>query len=485
MKSSFLSRACAAMLAAAVLLPAGVQAQQGPVTTTPPEPGALRQWQFPPIREFTLRNGIRVILVERHTLPIISARIMFDAGAVDEPAEKAGLANLTGSLLREGTRTLSSAQISERMERMGAQFATFGTFSMSYIDLTALPEVFPGALELAATTAIEPSFPEAEFNRVRAQAIASYHQNMARVEGLANEAFYRAAFRPEDPYARSSTGTAKSLEGITHDDVVQWHRTMYSPRRTTVLMVGAITEADARRALDHAFGRWAATAPRTPHPVSRGAALTEPRVILIDRPGSVQSAIVVGHAAPRATVPEYLPLVALNHTLGGGFSSRLNMNLRERNGFTYGAGSNLDIRRGGAAFLMSSSVRTDATDSALVETLAEYRRIVQEPVPDQELRSFVNNLVASFPSSTQTVQELRTRIQNLILWELPLNFYTTYRERLSAVTPADLQRAAQQHLHPDRPVIVVAGDLSKIEDRIRGGQFGSVEVWDSEGNRIR
>ncbi len=482
---SFVRLAAGALLAAQVTLPAQSEAQEGPARTSPPEPGELRPWQFPPIREFTLRNGIRVILVERHTLPIVSTRVMFDAGALREPAEKSGLAFLTGSLLREGTDSLTSAQISERMERMGAQFATAGTFSMSYIDLTALPEVFPEALALAATTVLAPSLPEAEFSRVRAQAVANYRQSMARVEGIANEAFYRAVFRPGTPFARSSFGTAATLEAISRDDVVQWHRTMYAPGHTTVLMVGAISEADARRTMDRVFGRWTGAARPAPVPPSPAAERTATRIILLDRPGSVQSAMMIGQAAPSASNPDYIHLVALNHALGGGFSSRLNMNLRERSGFTYGAFTNYDIRRGGAAFVLSSSVRTDATDSALVEALGEYRRIVREPVPKEELSGFVNNLVSSFPSSTQTVQELRVRLQNLVLWDLPLDFYSTYRERLAAVTPTDVQGAGTRHLVPDRAVVVIAGDLAAIEQPIRERNLGEIEVWDLEGNRVR
>ncbi len=480
-----LARLAAAVLLAAQIVPGQLLSQEGPARTTPPEPGELRPWQFPPIREFTLRNGVRVILVERHTLPIVSTRVMFDAGALREPGEKSGLAYLTGSLLREGTDSLTSAQISERMERMGAQFSTAGTFSMSYVDLTALPEVFPQALALAATTVLAPTFPEAEFNRVRAQAVASYRQSMARVEGIANEAFYRAVFRSEAPLARPSFGTETTLQAISREDVLQWHRDMYAPARTVVLIVGAISEADARRTLDGVFGRWTGAARPAPVPPSPAQQRTATRIILLDRPGSVQSAMMIGQAAPAANNPDYIQLVALNHALGGGFSSRLNMNLRERSGFTYGAFTNYDIRRGGAAFMLSSSVRTDATDSALVEALGEYRRIVREPIPAEELSGFINNLVSSFPSSTQTVQELRARLQNLILWDLPLDFYRTYREQLASVTPSDVQRAGARHLTPDRAVVVIAGDLATIEQPIRERNLGEVEIWDLEGNRIR
>jgi zinc protease len=208
-------------------------------------------------------------------------------------------------------------------------------------------------------------------------------------------------------------------------------------------------------------------------------------VILVDRPGSVQSSIVIGQPGFKATDPDYISMVALNHVLGGGFSSRINMNLREKRGYTYGAFSRLDLRTGAGAFLLSSDVRTNATDSALVEAVGEYRRIVSEPVPDAELRGALNNLVSSFPSSVQRVQGLSQNLQALIIWGLPLDFYTTYRERLSAVSADDIGRTAKARLTPDNLIVVVAGDLSKIEAPIRARNLGAVEVWDVNGNKVR
>jgi zinc protease len=175
----------------------------------------------------------------------------------------------------------------------------------------------------------------------------------------------------------------------------------------------------------------------------------------------------------------------LNHVLGGGFTNRINLNLREKHGYTYSAGSSLDLRPGSGAFRISSDVRTNATDSALVEVVTEYKRIASEPVPAQELQGAVNNLVSGFPSGVQTVQGLTTRIQQLIVWGLPVDFYATYRERLAAVTPADVRSAATSRLTPDKLIVIVAGDLSKIEAPIRARNLGTVEVWDPNGNKLR
>ena len=278
---------------------------------------------------------------------------------------------------------------------------------------------------------------------------------------------------------------AATISPLTRDDVINWHRTMYAPSAATLLLIGDLTPAEARAIAQQAYGSWTATrsalAP-VENPIRASAGT---RVILVDRPGSVQSSVVIGQPGFRATDPDYLTMVALNHVLGGGFSNRVNLNLREKHGYTYGAGSTLDLRPGTGAFRISSEVRTNATDSALVEVVNEYKRVVGEPIPATELQGSVNNLVSGFPSSVQTVQQLAGRIQQLIVWGLPVDFYATYRERLAAVTPEDVRTAATTRLTPNNLIVVVAGDLSKIEAPIRARNLGTVEVWDIDGKKVR
>jgi zinc protease len=466
------------IIAAAVIAPlatAGAQMQQ------PPGPGPLRPYVFPKIEQFTLANGMRVVLVEKHTLPIISSRIILDAGSMREPAAKAGLANITATLLSEGTKDLSGTEIARRMDRLGAQFGTGGGYSAAFVSLTALKNVYGEALTIAAQTLMNPSLPQGEFDRAKNQAIAAFAQNHSRTAGLASDAFLMAAFDASAPFARPGGLT---LPTLTRDDVVSWARTMYSPATTTVLMVGDITASEARAALTRAFGGWNVPAPALATVVNPINPAKGVRVVLVDRPASVQSTIIIGRPGFMATDPDYLPMLAVNHVLGGAVSSRLNNNLREKHAFTYGAFSGFDIRRGAGAFSLSAEVRTNATDSAIAEALNEYRRIVNEPVPQAELTGYVNNLVSGFPNAVQTVQGLQGRLQNLILWGLPPDFYATYRERLAALTPSDVSRAAAR-LDPNDVIVVAAGDLSKIEAPIRALNLGTVEVWDASGKKIR
>jgi zinc protease len=260
---------------------------------------------------------------------------------------------------------------------------------------------------------------------------------------------------------------------------------MFAPSAATLLLVGDITPAEARAVAQRAFGGWTASR-STMGPVANPAQkYSGTRIILVDRPGSVQSSVVIGQAGFQATDPDYLQMLALNHVLGGAVSSRLNTNLREKRGYTYGIFSGLDLRAGAGAYQVSSEIRTNATDSGLVEAIGEYRRMVTEPVPTTELQGHVNNLVSGFPSSVQTVQALTNRIQNLIIWGLPVDFYATYRERLAAVTPDDVGKVAKNKLTPDNLIVVVAGDVAKIEAPIRARNLGTIEVWDQEGKKLR
>ena len=483
MKSPIETKSIAALSLGVALL--GMPVMTRAQVVQPPPAGPLRPYTFPSVEQFQLDNGLKVVVVEKHTLPVVEGRLMLDAGALREPANKNGLASLTGRLLTEGTGDMTGAEFSRQMESLGAQFSAAAGFSTSFADVVALKNVFPQAMALAARTVISPTLPESEFARVKNQALASYQQRMARTAGLAGDAFIHASFDTTAPFSRPAGGTAATIAGITHDDVVNWHRTMYAPNAATLLLVGDLTVAEARTLAQQTYGGWRANRAALAPAVNPVRTYTGTRVILVDRPGSVQSSIVIGQAGFKATDPDYIPMLALNQVFGGAFSSRVNMNLREKHGYTYGAGSFLDLRSGAGAFELSSDVRTNATDSSLVEVINEYRTIVKDPVPSPELQASVNSIVASFPNSVQTVQGLSAQLQGLIIWGLPLDFYSTYRERLAAVTPDDVRRTATSRLTPDNLIIIVAGDLSKIEAPIRARNLGTVEVWDAKGNKIR
>ena len=469
-----------ALAAAAAAAPLAAQERQAPPAAAP-----LRPYVVPPVEEFRLPNGIRVVVVRDAKMPIVAGRIMVDAGAALEPAEKSGLAVLTGNLLETGVPGMTGSQIVEEMERLGAQFGTSGSYSYAYATVTAAKSAFPEALALAARTITSPTFDDAEFQRGRAEAVAAHVQQQSTVEGLSSEAFSRAIFDESAPYSRSPQGMRRTLERLTRDDVLQWHRTRYSPSNTMVLLVGDVTADEARRMATAALGGWNAPAVQVPVVRNPARPVSGTRMILIDRPGSVQSGVYVGQAGIGFADPAYIPMLSLSQVLGGGFKSRVNMNLREAHGWTYGAFTTLQALRGAGFFAAASAVRTNVTDSAVAELVREFRRIVDEPVPAEELRAAQANLVGSFPTSVQTVQGLSQRMQSVLLYGLPADWYATYRERIAAVTPQELSRVARATINPNALTIVVAGDLAQIEAPLRALNLGPVEVWDTDGNRVR
>ena len=469
----------------AVLAIAAPAAAQQPERETPPPPGPLRPFTVPVIRETRLPNGLRIVVAERRSLPIVHARVIVNAGAVHEPAEKSGLASLTGTLLVEGgAGGLASAELAQRIEAIAAQIGSSASYSLASVTVTSLRSVFDSAMSLGAKAVRSPSFDEREFGRVKSQALAGYEQAMSSAEGVADRTFSRAMYAPEAPYSRSPAGTATTLGAITRADVAAWHSRMYAPGNTTILFVGDIAFDEAVALVTRLYADWAVPSPSITLPANPFRSATSPRVILVDRPGSVQSSIYVGVPGIATTDPDFFTMTVLHRIMGGGFTSRINTNLRERRGFTYGANTVNAALQNAGTFYASSSVRTNATDSALVEVMNEYRRIVTEPVPDAEFSAGVNNLVAGFPASVQSVQELANRLQTLLIYGMPLDYYNTFRERLAAVTSADVLALAKRKIVPDVTMVVV-GDLAQIEAPIRARNFGVVEVWNREGAKVR
>lgn len=473
------------IIAFGLFVAASAAGAQTPARETPPEPGPLRKFEIPPVQTATLANGIKIALVERHSLPIVTARIQIDAGAVREPASKNGLAVLTANILSEGSRELSGAEIADRMARLGAQFGTSANFGSAWVSVTSLPNVFNEAFGIASSTVTQPRFDSADFARVRTNQIASFEQSMSNASGVAQRVFVSSVYDPNTPYSRLSGGTKASLEKLTRQDVLDWHRTMYSPANTTVMFVGDITMPAARALVESALGKWKAPAPALARLANKTQPASATRVILVDRPNSVQSSIVVGQGTVGWGTPDYFPMSAIAQVLGGGFGSRVNTNLREKHGWTYGAFSSFNPLVGAGTFSISSEIRANATDSAIAEAVREYKRIVEEPVPATEVRDQLNNVVASFPSSVQTVQGLMSRLANVVTYGLPMDFYATYREKLAAVTAEDIARTGKSLLTPNAITVVVVGDLKSIEAPIRALNIGTVEVWNAEGQKLR
>ena len=458
---------------------------QTPAKELPPEPGPLRKYEVPAVQTATLPNGVKIALIERHSLPIVTGRMQVDAGAVREPASKSGVAVLTANLLSEGSTTLTGAQIADKMGLLGAQFGTSGSFGSANVSVTSLPNVFGEAFALAATTLTNPRLDAQDFTRIRNNSIANFQQSMSSAAGVANRIFVSAVYDSLTPYSRLSGGTKASLEALTLDDVKAWHQSMYSPKNTTVMFVGDITMAQARALVEKSLGSWNVAAPTVAPLANKLRTVPGTRIILVDRPGSVQSSIIVGQGTVGWGTSDYYPLVAAAQVLGGGFGSRINMNLREKHGWSYGAFAGFNPLVNAGTFSISSEIRTGATDSAIAESVREYKRLVDEAVSATEVKDQLNNVVASFPSSVQTVQGLMNRLVNVVTYGLPYDFYSSYREKLAAVSAADIGRVGKSLLTPGSVTVVAVGDLKTIEAPIRALNLGPVEVWTADGTKVR
>ncbi|MGH7674851.1 MAG: M16 family metallopeptidase [Gemmatimonadales bacterium] len=469
----------AAVLAAAPLsLPAQVD------RTRPPAAGSLRPYRFPQVERVQLGNGLQVLVVERPALPIVTLSLVLPAGAELDPAGQGGLAQLAARLLTEGTKTQTAAQIAESLEGLGGTISSSAGWDAAFVQVTVLARNADPAMRIMADVTVNASFPEREVERLKNQRLAEIQQQRARPEGLANEMFYRLAYDSGSAYAWPSGGTPETVRGLTREHFAAFHGATYRPNAATLIAVGAVRAADVRRLAGQHFGAWTRGELRARQPVARPGRAGG-RIYLFDRPAAVQSALAVGGLAIARNDPDYIGAQVLNTVLGGAFGSRINMNLREARGYTYGAFSGFFTPRMTGSFAAQSAVRTPTTDSSVTELLKEMRRIRDEAVPADELEGARQNLIGRFPADLLTNQALATALSNRVVYGLPADYYDTYRDRIAAVDAGTVQALARKYVNPASFVWVIVGDASVVEEPLRKLGGMPVEVYDLEGKKLR
>ena len=443
---------------------------------TPPAPGPLTPAPFPPFREATLPNGLRLLVVESHKQPIVS--LSFPAGSAYDPAGKEGLADVVAGLLTKGAGSRTAEQIAEAIEGAGGSLGAGTGVDFLSISSTVLTPSLPLAFELVGDAVIRPTFADKELELLRTQTLSGLQVQLSRPEALADRIFRKAIYG-EHPYARSPTPA--SVGSITRADVVAYHRARLVPGGALLVLAGDVTLADAQRLAAKAFQGWNAPAPAAaafPAPPSRTAA----ELILVHRPGSVQSNIVVGNLTFAPNDPRVYAAAVTNQVLGGGAAARLFMILREQKSWTYGAYSRYTRHKELGSFAATTEVRTEVTDSALRELLHQLKRIGEETVPDSELEQAKGSLVGSYPLSIESADQVADAVGNARLYGMPPDFVQTYRVKLGAVTSADVQAAARATIRPDAAAIVVVGDGARIYDRIKA--IAPVRIVDLEGKPL-
>jgi len=447
-----------------------------------PPPPALR---LPAVQTTTLPNGLTLAVVEMHKVPVVDVQLLVDAGAARDPSTAPGLATFTATMLQQGAGARSALDVADEAAFLGAQLGTAATFDGASASIHVPRRRLEAALDLFADVVLRPSFADSEIARQRELRAAQLVQQRDEPVAVASIAFPAIVYGRGHPYGHPLNGTDSATARLARDGVAEFYGTYYRPNGARLLIVGDVTLADARRLAAARFGGWERRdVPAFPSPPTppRAAART---VYLIDKPGAAQSVVRIGHVGPVRTTPDWFALEVLNTIVGGAFTSRLNQNLRETHGYTYGAFSQFAPRRLNGAFVALASVVTAKTDSSLVEFLKELRRIRDEAVPPPELAKAKAYLTLGLPGDFETTGGAAARFRELLAFGLPLDYYDRYVDRINAITGADVQRVAREYIDPDHFDIVVVGDKSQIEAGIKALNEGPIVYRDLWGQEIR
>ena len=468
--------ACAPAAPVSEAAPAPAAAQEFP--STPPATGAAPRIDLPDPVRMRLANGLTVMYVPQPELPVVSAVLVTrGAGSADEPAEAPGLASFTAGMLDEGAAGRDALALADALDLLGASLGSFAGADAAQVSLYVLRQNFPQALRLMADVVVRPDFPQREVDRLRDERLTQLARARDEAGAIAGNAFQTLVYGDAHPYGRYPTTEATRL--LDRGRVAAFHQRAYRPETSTLILVGDVDPAAMQPMVEQAFGGWRAqgaapsafAAPAAPGTQAR-------RIYLVDKPGAAQSEIRIGHPGVSRDNPDYYALTVMNTVLGGSFTSRLNSNLREDKGWSYGARSGFQMLRGPGPFIAQAGVQTNATDSALVEFFREIDRIRTEPVSAQELEKAKRYVALRLPGQLETTRDLSGNLAALETYGLDPSFYDTFVERVMAVTAQDLQRVATRYLTPDRAVVVVVGDRASVEAGIRATTLGPVEIRD-------
>jgi predicted Zn-dependent peptidase len=462
-------------LAAAIFLAANAFAQK-PDRSAPPKPAPPPALKLPPVQKQTLSNGLAVWIVEQHEVPIAQVNLIVRAGSGADPVGKYGIASMTANMLDEGAGGKSALELADAIEFLGAQLGTSSTFDYSAVRLSTPVTKLNDALSLMADVVMRPSFPDAELERLRKERLTRLLQARDDPAAIIDLAFPRLVFGDKHRYGTSAGGGTAEVKAMTLADVRAFHATYYRPELSTLLVVGDITPAAVLPTLERAFGSWKGqgAAPKVA-PVPTAAQLTGRKIYIVDKPGAAQSQIRIGWVGVPRSTPDYPTLQVLNTILGGSFTSRLNTNLREEHGYSYGAFSGFEERISPGAFSARAGVQTDKTAEALKEFFNEFAAILK-PIPEDELVKAKNYVALGFPAEFESTGDLAQKLEEQVVHSLPDEYFPSYIRSVVQVTGAGVEKAATTYIQPDKFAVVVVGDRKVIEQGIRALNLGPVEV---------
>jgi zinc protease len=464
-----------------LLLIAPLAAQQGLDRTKVPAPGRTPELRVPAWTRTTLANGVDLIVSEKHDLPLVSFSVTFLGGANQfEPADRTGLASITASMLSEGTTSRDGEALSNALQLLGTSVAVgIGgeSGSMSFVSSTSK---FNPTLAILADMLLNPVFPAAALDRIRGQRLVALTQGKAQPGTIASRVFPRVLYGTGHPYGRFTT--EESIKSVTRDDVIAFHRAYYKPGRALITVAGDVTAAEVKPAIEKALGAWPGGGERPAFQYPSLPDRSKTTIYLVDKPEAAQSTVLIGHPGPPRSTPDYYALQVMNTMLGGMFQSRLNANIREEKGYSYGVGSGFNYGRGPGAFTADGDIVSDKTDEALGEFMKELRGILgTRPITDDELRTAKESLIQRLPSSFGSVAGINNAVTTIWTHGLHDDYYQEYAQAVGTVTKEDVLRVARKHIDLDHLAIVIVGDRASIEAPLKATGIAPITILDIEG----
>ena len=461
-------------LALALATAAVTLGAQAPDRSKRPVPGPAPALKLPAIQKRQLSNGLPVWIVELHEVPVAQVNLVILSGSGDDPPGKYGIASLTAAMLTEGAGSRSSLEIADAIDFLGADLSASSGIDSAAVRLHVPVARLADALPIMADVALRPTFPKEELERIRQQRLVSLLQARDDPQTIASMAFSRVVFGPSHRYGTAIVGTTDTVKSFTQEDLRAFYSGAFRPDHAALLVVGDVVPANILPLLESEFGGWKPQGISLAHvalPVPAQPARRE--VYLVDKPNAPQSQIRIGGVGVPRITPDFFPIQVMNTLLGGSFSSRLNLNLREEHGYTYGAGSSFDMRRFVGPFSAAAGVQTDKTSESLREFFNELNGILQ-PVPADELARAKNYVALRFPGGFETTGDITTRLEGVLVYRLPDDYFSSYVQNIQAVTAADVQRVAQEYIQPNRFAVIVVGDRNVIEPGIRALNLGPI-----------
>ena len=457
-------------------------AQQKLDRTIQPKPAPIPALRVPTWTRTQLSNGAQLIVSERHTLPLVSFSITFMGGSNQyEPVARRGVAAMTASMLTEGTKTRTGDQLSDALQLLGTSVGAGISGEDGSISFVSTTKNFDATLAILSDMMLNSTFPADALERLRARTLVNLTQAKDQPAVVSAQVFARVLYGDAHPYGQRTTEA--SVKAITRDDIVAFQKAYFQPGRAIITVVGDVTPAKVKSSVEKALAAWAKGGDKPSFDYPKLPQLQPAKIYLVDKPGSAQSVVNIGLPGPSRDTPDYFALQVLNQILGGQFQSRLNANIREQKGYSYGVGSGFGYGKGPGAFRAGGAIFSAKTDAALVEFMKELQGIVgQIPITDEEIKIAKESLIQALPQRFSSVSAISGAITALSLQGLPDDYYQTYAKNVSAVTKEDLLRVAKRYIDISNLAIVIVGDRASVEAPLKATNIAPITVLDIEGN---